>query len=164
MSEARKRAEEARSRLLAADNARERGYAMEDCAVALEALLAEEPEAARLHFVCTDFPGPKNECVFVECEDGEGHGVNAGEWIRRPDGLVALVVSRRAPLPPEVREAAECTGIAASWCPVHGNCSCPRDEEGARTENRFGVDCPLHGLASNHGDAEVSALAARRGA
>lgn len=65
---------------------------------------------------------------------------------------------------PTSAPGAECTGIAASWCPVHGNCSCPRDEEGARTENRFGVDCPLHGLASNHGDAEVSALAARRGA
>jgi len=45
-----------------------------------------------LHFVCTDFPGPGSECVFVECEDGEGHGVHAGEWVRRPDGLVALVV------------------------------------------------------------------------
>lgn len=64
---------------------------------------------------------------------------------------------------PTSAPGAECTGIAASWCPVHGNCSCPRDEEGARTENRSGVDCPLHGLASNHGDAEVSALAARRG-
>lgn len=65
---------------------------------------------------------------------------------------------------PTSAPGAECTGIAASWCPVHGNCSCPRDEEGARTENRSGVDCPLHGLASNHGDAEVSAFAARRGA
>lgn len=65
---------------------------------------------------------------------------------------------------PTSAPGAECTGIAASWCPVHGNCSCLRDEEGARTENRSGVDCPLHGLASNHGDAEVSALAAKGGA
>ena len=52
------------------------------------------PKPATLHFICTDFPGPGNECVFVECEDGNGHGINAGEWVRRHDGLVALVVQR----------------------------------------------------------------------
>lgn len=72
-----------------------------------EALLAAEPSAPPpLHFVCTDFPGPGNECVFVECEDGAGHGVNAGEWVRRPDGLVALVVSRWPAPDAAVREAA----------------------------------------------------------
>ena len=91
---ARRDAEEARARLLAADSAQARRYAMEECCVALEALLAAEPSAPTpLHFVCTDFPGPGDECVFVECEDGGGHGVNAGEWVRRPDGLVALVVT-----------------------------------------------------------------------
>ena len=129
---ARRDAEEARARLLAADSAQARRYAMEECCVALEALLAAEPSAPPpLHFVCTDFPGPGNECVFVECEDGTGRSINAGEWVRRPDGLVALVVGRPAPpaapapgmdwsgttgtvmppapsaLPPEVHEAAE---------------------------------------------------------
>lgn len=65
---------------------------------------------------------------------------------------------------PASAPGAGCTGIAASWCPVHGNCSCPRDEEGARMGDRSARDCPLHGDASTHADAEVSALAARRGA
>lgn len=66
-----------------------------NCASALRALLAEQPAtpAQELHFVCTDFPGPGDECVFVECEDGTGKSINAGEWVRRPDGLVALVVT-----------------------------------------------------------------------
>ena len=24
----------------------------------------------------------------------------------------------------------ECTGIAASWCPIHGDCTCKRPEDG----------------------------------
>ena len=87
---------------------------------ALRALLAAEQGAPTpLHFVCTDFPGPGNECVFVECETGDGHSINAGEWVRRPDGLVALVVSALLPANP---------------CPVckrpvaehrhHASCSC----------------------------------------
>ena len=42
---ARRDAEEARARLLAADSAQARRYAMEECCVALEALLAAEPSA-----------------------------------------------------------------------------------------------------------------------
>jgi len=45
-----------------------------------------------LHFVCTALPGPASECVFVELETPEGNGSGLGEWITRPDGLVALVV------------------------------------------------------------------------
>ena len=28
------------------------------------------------------------------------------------------------------RPKAECTGITASWCPVHGDCTCPEGREG----------------------------------
>jgi len=45
-----------------------------------------------LHFVCTALPGPASECVFVELETPNGNGSGLGEWITRPDGLVALVV------------------------------------------------------------------------
>lgn len=42
----------------------------------------------------------------------------------------------------------ECTGAAARWCPVHGNCSCPQLPDG--TLSRTDDDCPLHGTASDH--------------
>lgn len=65
-----------------------------------------------------------------------------------------------------------CTGIAASWCPVHGDCTCPRNEDGeiewhyeagyvplhgflawdetARHVSHYDDDCPIHGAASEH--------------
>lgn len=42
-----------------------------------------------LDIVFTARPGPGNECVFVEVER-DGHSVQVGEWVERPDGLVAL--------------------------------------------------------------------------
>lgn len=45
-----------------------------------------------------------------------------------------------------------CTGIAAAWCPIHGDCTCPEPEE-ARNE----WDCPLHGPRSTHPDDSWSA-------
>jgi hypothetical protein len=49
-----------------------------------------------------------------------------------------------------VPETAGCTGVSASWCPVHGDCSCPRLDTGEREEEA--QDCPLHGEKSAHGD------------
>lgn len=40
-----------------------------------------------------------------------------------------------------------CTGIAASWCPIHGDCTCPEPEDRKDHEG-----CPLHGRESNHPD------------
>lgn len=31
---------------------------------------------------------------------------------------------------------ADCTGTAASWCPVHGDCTCPREEDGSPVVRR----------------------------
>ena len=76
---------------------------------AVRALLAEATPAP-LHLVFADFPGPGNECVFIEAEDSSGRSLNAGVWVRRPDGLVALVVPSRIPAPAapdELRKAAE---------------------------------------------------------
>jgi len=39
----------------------------------------------------------------------------------------------------------ECTGLAAKWCPVCGNCTCKDPEESLSDE-----DCPLHSPHSSH--------------
>lgn len=44
-----------------------------------------------VHIVFDGPPGPESG-RFVEVEDGQGHGISAGEWIERPDGLWALVI------------------------------------------------------------------------
>ena len=49
-------------------------------------------------------------------------------------------------------DVSECSNISAGWCPVHGDCTCPRD--GTDTREEQADDCPLHGTASNHGDDE----------
>ena len=57
---------------------------------------------ADLHIVFTGFPGPANECVFVEVETPDGKSINAGEWRQREDGLVELVLAA-APVEPVVK-------------------------------------------------------------
>lgn len=47
---------------------------------------------SEMRFVFTEMPGPGNGCVFVEVEDSNGASINAGEWRKRDDGLVELVV------------------------------------------------------------------------
>jgi len=41
-----------------------------------------------------------------------------------------------------------CTGSSARWCPIHGDCVCKYDEEGADWETN--PQCPLHGDSSSH--------------
>jgi len=43
-----------------------------------------------------------------------------------------------------MNEQAECTGVSAVWCPIHGDCTC-KDREDQNDE-----ECPLHGLPSTH--------------
>lgn len=50
------------------------------------------------------------------------------------------------------KHASRCTGIAASWCPIHGDCTCKDSETVAREEED--PDCPLHGDASTHAESE----------
>lgn len=45
----------------------------------------------------------------------------------------------------EAREARECTGLSATWCPIHGDCECPEPAEGL--DDPW---CPLHGSRSLH--------------
>lgn len=63
-----------------------------------------------------------------------------------------------------VRQAAmtACTGLTASWCPLHGDCACPRHGDadnpmtsevmrGEVIEGRMDDDlCPLHAYSSEH--------------
>lgn len=65
-----------------------------------------------------------------------------------------------------------CTGITAAWCPVHGDCTCPRSVDGeirwhyepgivsvygvpahsetAKFVTEYDPACPLHGERSEH--------------
>ena len=46
----------------------------------------------------------------------------------------------------------ECTGVAATWCSVHGACrGCDRDRRTAGLDAWAAPTCPLHGSASDHG-------------
>ena len=61
----------------------------------------------------------------------------------------------------------ECSGVAASWCPSCGDCTCPRQDAGgpvvltagpaaigrlgAKTYALHNPSCPHHGTASTHG-------------
>ena len=49
-------------------------------------------------------------------------------------------------------DVTHCTGISAGWCPVHGDCVCPYDEDNGHDFTNEA--CPLHGTTSAHGDDE----------
>lgn len=78
----------------------------------------------------------------------------------------------------DLRES-ECTGVAAGWCPVCGDCTCPHEDDGSPVErivpavepseqvahvvlNGIGAHehievvhdpaCPLHGVESHHAE------------
>lgn len=62
--------------------------------------------------------------------------VDPAQWTA---SQVAEVRRRLAAVP-----SRECTGIAATWCPVHGDCAC---------DHQVPADdplCPLHGPTSDH--------------
>jgi hypothetical protein len=55
---------------------------------------------------------------------------------------------------PEQADAAaepDCTGVTATWCPVHGDCRCPRYEHNGYIPAMDDPDCPLHAPESLHG-------------
>jgi hypothetical protein len=43
------------------------------------------------------------------------------------------------------RRTATCTGLTASWCPIHGDCTCPDCSEALDD-----TDCRLHRATSTH--------------
>lgn len=51
-----------------------------------------------------------------------------------------------------VQPEPECTGLTAVWCPVHGECTCPFEDD--NPDNGRTLDdpaCPLHAATSPHG-------------
>ena len=42
-----------------------------------------------------------------------------------------------------------CTGLTAFWCPLCGDCTCERREDGER-DDMTAEGCPLHDMASPH--------------
>lgn len=58
-------------------------------------------------------------------------------------------------------ESQQCTGLTASWCPIHGDCLCPRDEGGEHVDRYTGEpamhdeDCPLHAPSSSHAEGRI---------
>ncbi len=41
----------------------------------------------------------------------------------------------------------DCTGVAARWCPIHGDCECGE-------EDMDQAHCPLHSPTSTHAEHE----------
>lgn len=62
-------------------------------------------------------------------------------WIE--DGATPLTAAEA------LRAAAECTGLTARWCPVHGDCVCEGD-------NLDDARCPLHAPSSTHADTPAA--------
>lgn len=48
--------------------------------------------------------------------------------------------------------AVTCSGVSASWCPIHGDCTCERYPDGSFPDGMDSPDCPLHGFHSDHAD------------
>lgn len=61
---------------------------------AVNASLSEalgRPVARPIHLVFDALPSPEG-ARFIEAEDETGKSIKVGEWVERPDGLVALVI------------------------------------------------------------------------
>lgn len=54
---------------------------------------------------------------------------------------------------------AECTGVAADWCPIHGDCTCRKRIKASGSDGRCWARdrCPLHGSDSTHPNDSWSA-------
>lgn len=59
---------------------------------------------------------------------------------------LAASIERNRPIL-DALAASECTGVAAVWCPHHGDCTCTDRESGLYERH-----CPLHGMDSTHAD------------
>jgi hypothetical protein len=76
---------------------------------------------------------------------GEFLGVTWGRAYAAADAVIGL--RREAERP-----KAECTGLAAVWCPVHGDCACDKPPGVVSTHDN--PRCPLHGEGSEHAEVE----------
>lgn len=72
-----------------------------------------------------------------------------GYW-RMELGLLLGKASRSLLAPYHVATSTPCTGVAASWCPNCGACSCVRGREGEFIDGLEDPSCPLHHPGSDH--------------
>jgi hypothetical protein len=103
------------------------------------------------------YQGENGDWYVQICKPGERIGVAVRvttSGVRHPG--VALAVKRLHDVMPRAgREEPECTGLTASWCPIHGECNCLKYEDGERDEYE-NTSCPLHGPSSTHPIEEVA--------
>lgn len=79
-------------------------------------------------------------CPHIRCEV-----LDACRWGEDDDQVAALRAEANR------IEAANCTGIAAQWCPTHGTCTCPdRGDDWGRALDD--PNCPLHRDESSHAE------------
>jgi hypothetical protein len=87
----------------------------------------------------------------------------ADGWVRCSIGVQCPVVPHphNHPLPgwPVPTEMSVCTGIAATWCPIHGDCTCPfavahPEDAGDYSRTWDEPTCPLHGQGSPHAEPD----------
>jgi hypothetical protein len=93
--------------------------------------------------------------ICSACLDGKGgecHTPGCILWINRcPDlAIRGMLNAHGCRIKPVVKYVAPCTGIAAVWCPNHGDCNCPEEENGERCLD-FPA-CPLHNANSDHAE------------
>ena len=67
-------------------------------------------------------------------------------------------LERTDPPTATAKPAEVCTGIAATWCPVHGDCTCPHCDDNPYADRTLTDEsCPLHSSSSTHGETVESA-------
>lgn len=84
-------------------------------------------------------------------------GFLVGAWVFLGHGQARTTEDARNGLFMDRRAARgrRCTAVTARWCPLHGRCTCRRDDDGMDTDfDEYGFDdpsCALHGKTSLHG-------------
>ena len=93
--------------------------------------------------------GPDDETLPGRVEDAYRLAWTA-YYGEEPD--LATLQALRASSPAPERETPEppCTGLTATWCPVHGDCTCEREFE----QGLDAPSCPLHAFDSQHANKE----------
>ena len=100
-------------------------------------------------------PGGNGDWYVVILRPGERIGVSVrvstSGVLPGEEHVGPAVAALHRAMRPADPDPVECTGVAATWCPVHGDCSCPYDDVIGYDRSEGGApDCPLHGLSSEH--------------
>lgn len=83
--------------------------------------------------------------VIAEHGSPEEAAAAVVNYIRAHNDELAVLLGYR-------EDVSGCTGIAASWCPVHGDCTCPDINDETLDDVTEDSHCPLHAASSNHAE------------